>query len=169
MINGTVNALGREHVLKFASWNVRSLNVADNRVQLLKVFFSRNLDLIALSETHLTSSGTSVMEDTTLEAGSTPSPNRPDMTRLSGNSSEGPFDQGLTKESSALCNNLVVTNSFPSRKLSRNKRRTGRFSVNSRGGLKTVDPTVPRNPAAGERSRDAATRDSVATITFDNP
>ena len=52
--------------LKARLWNIRTLNSADNRELLSNTLFSREFDLIALAETHLTSNGSSEIEVTDL-------------------------------------------------------------------------------------------------------
>ena len=53
--------------LKAGLWNIRTLNSADNRELLSNTLFSREFDLNALTETHLTSNGSSEIEVTDLD------------------------------------------------------------------------------------------------------
>ena len=52
--------------LKARLWNIRTLDSADNRELLSNTLFSREFDLIALAETHLTNNGSSEIEVTDL-------------------------------------------------------------------------------------------------------
>ena len=53
--------------LKAGLWNIRTLNSAENRELLSNTLFSKEFDLIALAETHLTSNSSSEIEVTVLD------------------------------------------------------------------------------------------------------
>ena len=53
--------------LKAGLWNIRTLNSADIRELLSNTLFSREFELIALAQTHLTSNGSSEIEVTDLD------------------------------------------------------------------------------------------------------
>ena len=68
--SGTVSRSSAEDpslYLKAGLWNITTLNSADNRELLSDTLFSREFDLIALTETHMTSNGSSEIEVTDLD------------------------------------------------------------------------------------------------------
>ena len=52
--------------LKVGVWNIRTLNSALHREQIRHIFLNRGFDIIALMETHLTSSGRGLLTETDL-------------------------------------------------------------------------------------------------------